>query len=233
MYSDVICIGDSYTNEIEFYKQHGFWEKFDEAGYEFKSYPQLLGEHFNCRWETFGKPGLGMVDSFNKLLEIIPYILSKQKPLVIYQFGFFTNLQIRVNDTKLSWKDLEEWGMCKVGTADASISMGTKFEGMDNIDKLALTTFTDKFGESVNYHFIEHIKTLSNTLKVINPNVELYGIFVSSPDFKTPQDSDAIINCNDRFLRINHYVPSVDDSHKSTEDNKLILNHILAKINAK
>ena len=51
MYSDVIfAIGDSYTNEIEFYKQHGFWESLMEVTN--LNHPQLLGEHFNCRWET-------------------------------------------------------------------------------------------------------------------------------------------------------------------------------------
>ena len=47
MYSNVICIGDSYTNEIETFKP--YQSEFKKAGYEFKSYPQLLGEYYNCK----------------------------------------------------------------------------------------------------------------------------------------------------------------------------------------
>ena len=60
MFSNVICIGDSYTNEHECYEAMGYDKKFIELDYEFKSYPQILGEYYDCKWETFGKPGMPM-----------------------------------------------------------------------------------------------------------------------------------------------------------------------------
>lgn len=88
-YSNVICIGDEFTNEIDEYKTLNLWRFFDNHQYTFKSYPQLLGEKLDCEWESYGKSELTHTQSFSQLISKLDYILSFDNPLVIFQFGNF------------------------------------------------------------------------------------------------------------------------------------------------
>ena len=109
MFSNVICIGDSYTNEHECYEAMGYDKKFIELDYEFKSYPQILGEYYDCKWETFGKPGMPMPYSLQILIDKIDYIQELENPLVIYQFGFFDNvIMSEVVGKYTDWKEINE-----------------------------------------------------------------------------------------------------------------------------
>lgn len=88
-YSNVICIGDEFTNEIDEYKTLNLWRFFDNHQYTLKSYPQLLGEKLDCKWESYGKSELTHTQSFSQLISKLDYILSFDNPLVIFQFGNF------------------------------------------------------------------------------------------------------------------------------------------------
>lgn len=88
-YSHVICIGDEFTDEVTYYKKMNLWNLFQENNYEFKSYPQLLGEKLNCEWEVFGDYNKSHTYYFSMLINKLEYILSLENPLVIFQFGNF------------------------------------------------------------------------------------------------------------------------------------------------
>jgi hypothetical protein len=90
-YSNVICIGDEFTDEVNQYKKLNFWDFFKEKKYEFKSYPQLLGENLNCPWEIFAKNGITTTESISQLTNNLDYIFSLNNPLIIFQFGDFFN----------------------------------------------------------------------------------------------------------------------------------------------
>ena len=168
MFSNIICIGDSYTNEIEHYKNADI--DFEKLGYEFKSYPQLLGEHYGCEWETFGRPGMPMPYTLQILIDKIDYIQSLENPLVIYQFGFFDNLILSMSSGKyFEWKDivLEEDGFGPPSGNNSNILKGSMhtnisinhnfFENMkmDKLEAVGMLSFLEKFGALSNYHLIE------------------------------------------------------------------------------
>ena len=230
-YSNVICVGDSYTNELDFYKSEGHWETFKEAGYEYKSYPQMLGEYYNCKWETFGEPGMPMIWTLQTLIDKIPYILSLENPLVIYQYGFFTNLILHVEEENwVNWKSLVSENLPK-----QQFQTTTKFgvisrngEGMTDIeDKLLLLDYTKRFGEQTNYWIIQYFCTIADILtKLGKPNI--YSMFVPRPDFKLPKHKNIIPYLEDCTTPlINEVLPQVNDTHKSTEANQKITDNIV------
>ena len=232
MYSNIICIGDSYTNEIETFKP--YQSEFKKAGYEFKSYPQLLGEYYNCKWETFGEPGMPMVFTLQTLIDKIPYILSLENPLVIYQFGFFSNMILHVEDNKwLNWKSLLSENFLKQQFQSYSKFGVISGHGRDipNIkDKALLVDYTQKFGEQTNYFIIQYFCTITDILNKLGKS-NIYGMFLAYPKFKLPK--------HDRLLphfknwadpTIKDLFPNIDDTHKSTEANKKLVDFIVKNI---
>lgn len=231
MYSNVICIGDSYTNEWKCYEEQNHLKTFKEVGYEFKSYPQLLGEHYNCKWETFGEPGMPMVWTLQTLIDKIPYILSLENPLVIYQFGFFSNLILHVEEEKwVNWKSLlsENKGKQQFQTKTKFGVISADEKDMPDMeDKVLLLDYTKRFGEQTNYWVIPYFCTIADMLsKLGKPNI--YGMFLSKPELTIPQHTNILPYINDwGSPNINEVLPQINDGHKSTEANKKIVNNIV------
>ena len=233
MYSNVICIGDSYTNEVQQLSQ--FNSEFKKVGYEFKSYPQLLGEHYNCKWETFGEPGIPMVFTLQMLIDKIPYILSLENPLVIYQFGFFTNMILHIEDDKwVNWKS----SISSDKSASQHFQTETKYGvvcksgvGLSNLkDKTLLIDYTKKFGEQTNYFIIQYFCTISDILSKLGKS-NVYGMFFPQPDFEIPKALKIIPFNNDLCApSIKDILPQIDDNHKSTEANQKVCDWIVNNI---
>jgi len=230
-YSNVICIGDSFTNEWDCYRREGLLEKFDELNYEFKSYPQLLGEHYGCKWETFGKPGMTMPFTIMTLIDKIDYILSLDNPLVIFQFGFFQNSTLKVDkNIEFIWKDFG-------GTYDDDAVLNDKDEfidGLDSLDKLAITTWYEKYEEFRNYWYIDEFTTIARMVNRLK-KVDMFGVFFSSPKFELPKNEHILwlfggAALNEDIERIN-VLDGITDSHKSTEGNIKISREIIKNIN--
>ena len=81
----------------------------------------------------------------------IPYILSLENPLVIYQFGFFSNMILHVDDNKwVNWKSLLSENFLKQQFQSYSKFGVVSAHGneLPNIkDKALLLDYTQKFGE--------------------------------------------------------------------------------------
>ena len=229
MFSNVVCIGDSYTNEDEMYKSMGADKIFKEKGYEFKSYPQLLGEYYNCKWETFGEPGMPMVFTLQTLIDKIPYILSLKNPLVIYQFGFFTNLILHIEDGDwINWKSMADYYSIQSQTKYGVVSAG-----QDNIgnkkDELLLLDYTNRFGEQTNYWIIQYFCSISDILEKLGKS-SVYGLFLSKTEFETPKRPKLIPHNHDNDWmspNINDIIPEINDRHKSTEANQKLCGYIV------
>ena len=227
MYSNVVCIGDSYTNEEEMYKSTGADKIFKEKGYEFKSYPQLLGEYYNCKWETFGEPGMPMVFTLQTLIDKIPYILSLKNPLVIYQFGFFTNLILHIKDEDwVNWKSIDDYYSIQSKTKYGVISAGKDNVGSRK-DELLLLDYTKRFGEQTNYWIVQYFCTISDILEKLGKS-NVYGIFLSEPDFKITK-SPKLLPFSDTWYdpKIKDILPEINDNHKSTESNQKVCDYIV------
>ena len=236
MYSNVICIGDSYTNEIECYRNQNHLKTFEEVGYEFKSYPQLLGEHYNCKWETFGEPGMPMVFTLQTLIDKIPYILSLDNPLVIYQFGFFTNLILHVEADKwMNWKSLTGTDVSEnflkqqfqTQTQFGVVTANNEHIGTKE-DEILLLDYTNKFGENTNYFIIQYFCTIADILtKLGKPNI--FGMFLPKPDgFKFPTHKNLLPHLHEWHMpEIKDVIEQVNDTHKSTEANEKLSKHII------
>lgn len=228
MYSNVICIGDSYTNEIE--QLRPYQSEFEKANYEFKSYPQLLGEHYNCKWETFGEPGMPMVFTLQTLIDKIPYILSLKNPLVIYQFGFFTNLILHMEDGNwVNWKSISVRGALPSAQSETKCGVVTAGKGAigSTEDEMLLLDYTNKFGENTNYFIIQYFCTIADTLtKLGKPNI--FGMFLPKPDFKIP-NSPKLFPWTDVWASptIEEVLPQINDNHKSTEANQKLCDYIV------
>ena len=232
MYSNVICVGDSYTNEIEELSQ--FDSEFKKVGYEFKSYPQLLGEHYNCKWETFGQSGMPMVFTLQTLIDKIPYILSLENPLVIYQFGFFSNMILHIEDDKwVNWKSLLSENFLKQQFQSQSkygviTTHGSELPNLK--DKVLLADYTKKFGEQTNYFIIQYFCTITDILNTFGKS-NVYGMFLPKPQFKLPKH-DRLLPRFDNWAKpeIKEVLPQINDNHKSTEANQKICDWIVNNI---
>lgn len=231
-YSNVICIGDSFTNEWECYRREGLLEKFDEMGYEFKSYPQILGEKYNCEWETFGQPGMTLPFTIMTLIDKIDYILSLENPLVIFQFGFFQNSTLKVDDNiEFIWKDFG-------GTYedDAVINAQDKnnfIDGLDISDKLAITTWYEKYEEFRNYWYIDEFTTIARMINRMK-KIDMFGMFLSVPKFNLPKNEHLLYlfggaAFNEHIERIDH-LDGITDHHKSTRGNEKLADEITKAI---
>jgi hypothetical protein len=243
-YSHVICIGDSMTNEIEHYKHEGILDKLKERGYEFKSYPQILGEKFNCPFETFGKPGMTMPFTMMKLIENIDYILSLPNPLVIYQFGVFFNSTLKVDDNlDVSWKDFGLHGTNPGHDVviDAVHPDQNKYiQSLSPTDRLSMITWYEKFEEFRNYWYIEEFITVAKLLNRMNQTpIDVFGMFFSSVKFKIPTDYHLLNmwNIGPASIRnmepMSGIFPDINDQHKTTWANNNIANEIIRLIKLK
>jgi len=237
-YSHIICIGDSMTNEREHYEYDGILDKLNDRGYVFKSYPQVLGEFFDCPYETFGKPGMTMTFTMMELIKNIDYILSLPNPLVIYQFGVFFNSTIKVDDShSISWKEL---GLHEVkGDAvviDAMNPEQNKFiQSLSSIDKLSMMTWYEKFEEFRNYWYVDEFITISKLLNRMG-SVDIFGMFFSSVKFKIPTEYH-ILNMWDigpgsikNMEPLHGLFPDINDYHKTTKANENLANEIIRQI---
>ena len=210
MYSHVICIGDSYTNEHQHYDWVGISEQFKTLNYEFKSYPQILGEYYGVKWETFGAPGMPMHYWLQCLIRELDYILSLENPLVIYQFGFFDNVVMSTTGGYFSWKDVVD------GTNNEVINnaLGGSSENnskvleesrhtvwnrnfqidnveMSDMDKLTLVSFCEKFGRFANYHLIEQFLSIADMVKKMK-GIDIYGVFFANNKVIVPKHNNIL-----------------------------------------
>ena len=85
-YSNIICFGDSYTNEESVYKNIGYLDIFKERGYEFKSYPKVLSEYYNAPYETFGAGGMPIHFVISELIKKMDYIIKKKDYIILPKF---------------------------------------------------------------------------------------------------------------------------------------------------
>ena len=121
-----------------------------------------------------------MVWTLQTLIDKIPYILSLKNPLVIYQFGFFSNLILHVEKEKwVNWKSLlsENSGKQPFQTkTQFGVISGDGTDMPDMEDKVLLLDYTKRFGEQNNYWVIPYFCTIADMLsKLGKPNI--YGIF--------------------------------------------------------
>jgi hypothetical protein len=247
MFSNVICIGDSYTNEHECYEAMGYDKKFIELDYEFKSYPQILGEYYDCKWETFGKPGMPMPYSLQILIDKIDYIQELENPLVIYQFGFFDNvIMSEVVGKYTDWKEINEdsttYNFQKSNNHANLLKEHTfhtlnkhskvDFFDMDKMEKLGMVTFLEKFGAKCNFHLIEQFLAIAKLIKRTS-NIDIYGLFMAhNENIKVPLHNNLLYMGKDGYAldgkeRICDIFPQqLGDTHKSTKANQQISEEI-------
>jgi len=241
-YSHVICIGDSITNEKEHYEYNGILAKLEKRGYEFKSYPQVLGEYFNCPYETIGKPGMTLPLTMMKLIENIDYILSLPNPLVIYQFGVFFNATLKVDENlDIMWKDLRLHGTNP--SHDVVIDaihpdQNEYIQSLNSTDRLSMIHWFENFEEYRNYWYVEEFITVAKLLKRMK-SIDAFGMFYSSVKFKIPNDYHLLNMWDMGPASVNHMknitsiFPDIEDGHKTTESNEKLANEIIRLIEAK
>lgn len=243
MFNKVICIGDSYTNEHRHYENNNI--DFKQLGYEFKSYPQLLGEHYGCDWETFGRPGMPMPYSLQILIDKIDYIQSFDNPLVIYQFGFFDNLILSTSGGDyVEWKDIAAETMGAPSNNNSEVLPNSRhqvinhnlnfFENiqMSKLEAVGMMTFLEKFGDLTNYHLIEQFLSIAKLLK--RSNIDIYGVFFShSKNIQVPKHNN-ILHLGKRGFgldlvdeRLDNIFPQFNDTHKTTKGNQAIADEII------
>ena len=236
-YSHIICIGDSITNERDHYSKLGILDIFDQRGYDFKSYPEFLGDHYKCPVETFGKPGMTMPFTMMELLDKVDYILSLENPLIIYQFGIFFNATLKVdNASDILWKDLNNAHNNSGVVIDGSESFSDK---MDIDEKMAIATWFSKYEEFRNYWYIEEFIAISEMINRMKPT-NIFGMIYSKPKFKIPTDYH-LLNMwdigagsdTDKLQNIDFLFPDIIDGHKTTEANQILANEIIRQINTK
>lgn len=245
-YSHIVCIGDSFTNETEHYRREGLLDVFKEINYEFKSYPELLAEYYECDYTLFGEPGMTMTFTIQEFIKNINWFLTLENPLVLYQFGYFSNATIKLsNGIDLAWKDLYQEDRFDRNNFDekSKYIVNKKSEFVSTMpieDKLAITTWFEKFEAYRNYYNIDLFLTLTNHIKEIK-NIDVFGFFVIEPDFQIPKHKNllhlfnrgnALDGMDGREDGINYYLESlgIQDGHKSTSGNKKIANEIIKKI---
>lgn len=234
MFSNVVCIGDSYTNEHEQYRAAGV--NFDDLDYEFKSYPQVLGEYYDCKWETFGKPGMPMPYTLQTLIDRIDYIQKMENPLVIYQFGFFDNVILGQDiGNYTDWKSLSNNHTDILQHTNFSvINKHTDFNPskMSKLEKVGMMAFLEKYGALTNFHYIEQFLTIAKLLNRTS-NTSIYGLFMAEiPKFKFPTHKNILFmgkhgDALSEKESLNLIFPQIDDSHKTTLANTQIAEEII------
>ena len=234
-YSNIICFGDSYTNEESVYEGLGYFDIFKERGYEFKSYPKVLSEHYNAPYETFGAGGMPIHFVIGELIKKMDYILSLENPLVIFQFGFFCNAILKYdNDTELIWKDLVP---SKIGEETfLAINKRDVVSNMSLEDKLSILNWFEKFEDKRNYYYINTFISLCEFLNS-KKKIDIFGFLLAPALFEVPNNK-FILKFNksgfyEKFERINEVFPDLTDTHKSTQANIDLAHNIIDKINQK
>lgn len=243
-YSNIICIGDSITNERDHYDatpfgDGSFLDEFDKRGYVFKEYAQVLGEYYNCPYQTIGKPGLTLPFTMMELIKNIDYILSLENPLVIFQFGVFFNATLKVDDNlDIMWKDLHGSFPGYDVVVDGQIvdNYTQNFvDSLESIDKLAMMTWFEKYEEFRNYWYIDEFITIANLINRMK-KTDIFGFLHSTVKFKIPADYH-ILNMWDigpssvkNMQNISFKFPDMIDGHKTTEANENIANEIIRQV---
>lgn len=240
-YSHIICIGDSFTNEKEHYRRVGLLDTFKELDYEFKSYPELLADHYNCDYTLFGEPGKTITFTIQELIKNINWILTLENPLVLYQFGYFMNADLKFEgEVEHTWKDFIDERKKPAN----NISVNQKNELVDTLstlDKLSITNWFEKFEEYRNYYFIDIFLTLVNHIKEIK-NIDVFGFFHTEPKFKIPihknllwlfDEGYGISGLREKTDSIDYYLKNIKDGHKSTQGNNKLAQEIINQINLK
>ena len=234
-YSNVICIGDSVTNERYHYEFEGILDKFKSKNYVYKSYPELLGNYYGCPYETLGEPGMTIPFTILELIKHIDYILSLENPLVIFQFGNFFNATLKVDDNlDIMWKDLYS----RFDGDDIVVDESSKFiDGLDSDEKLAIITWFSKYEEFRNYWYIEEFFKISKMLNRMKP-IDIFGMLYGGVSFKIPTDYHLLnmwgvgpASHTDTIRTIDTIFPDIIDGHKTTESNKNLANEIIRQIN--
>jgi len=240
-YSHVICIGDSFTNEREHYNDVGLIDVFKKINYEYKSYPEIISEHYSAECITIGKPGRTMTYTIQDLIKNINYILTLDNPLVIYQFGYFMNAQIKLSeDFDIMWKDVAN--MKSLNHAETIINKKTEFiDNISEIDKLSIINWFEKFEEFRNYYFIEYFLSLIKHIKGIK-NIDIFGFFLTPTMFPIPKKENLLwlFDKGYGYDGLRDYEDGIDlyikelglsDGHKSTNGNIKLANEIIKQIN--
>lgn len=234
-YSNIICFGDSYTNEESVYNNIGYLDIFKERGYEFKSYPKVLSEHYNAPYETFGAGGMPIHFVISELIKKMDYILSLENPLVLFQFGFFFNAILKYDsDTELIWKD-----MIPSSIGNEIFLPVNKHEVISNMsleDKLSIVNWFEKFEDKRNYYYIETFISLCNFLN-IQKKINIFGFLLSRAKFNVPDDK-FILKLSEQgwspgYEAICDVFEDLTDTHKSTKGNIDLANNIINKIKTK
>lgn len=221
-YSNIICIGDSFTNEKQCYIDNGILSILNDRKYEFKSYPQVLSEIYNCPYELRGAPGRTMNFTINDLIDSIDYILSLENPLIIYQFGYFFNSTLRLDeDTHLIWKDF----LFEKNTHIVINEKSKLVNGLKSEDKNSIIHWYQNFEEYRNYYYIDTFLTIKAMINRIKP-IDMYGIILWDTKFKLPINKSIIDLTYLKYEGINSVFSDLDEYHKSTNDNIKLANTI-------
>ena len=234
-YSNIICFGDSYTNEEKVYESLGYLDIFKERGYEFKSYPKVLSEYYQAPYETFGAPGMPIHFVIGELIKKMDYILSLENPLVIFQFGFFCNAILKYDsDTELIWKDLIP---SKIGEETfLAINKRDVVSNMSLEDKLSILNWFEKFEDKRNYYYINTFISLCEFLNSKN-KIDIFGFLLTPADFSVPDDKFILKLSENGWPpsaeRICEVFEDLTDTHKSTKGNIDLAYNIIDKIKPK
>ena len=233
-YSNIICVGDSMTNERQHYAEIGALDIFKEHNYEFKEYPEFLSEYYDCPYESFGEPGMTLPFTMMTLIDKVDYILSLENPLVIYQFGVFFNATLKIDDeNSVLWKDFNDAYTGKEMVLDQTSSFS---DSMDIDEKLAVVTWFSKYEEYRNYWYIDEFITLAKMLNRIKP-IDIYGMPFSKPSFPIPRSKFLLNMWNkgcasdtEHLQPIHLEFPDINDGHKTTLANKNLADEIIRQI---
>jgi len=234
-YSNIICFGDSYTNEESVYKNIGYLDIFKERGYEFKSYPKVLSEYYNAPYETFGAGGMPIHFVISELIKKMDYILSLENPLVLFQFGFFCNAILKYDsDTELIWKDLIP---SKIGNEIfLPVNKQEIVSNMSLEDKLSILNWFEKFEDKRNYYYIETFISLCKFLNA-QKKINIFGFLLSRAKFNVPNDKFILKLSEEgwspRTEAICDVFKDLTDTHKSTKGNIDLAQNIINQIKTK
>lgn len=221
-YSHIICIGDSFTNEKQCYQDNGVLDILNSKNYEFKSYPEILSEIYECPYELRGAPGRTMNFTINDLIDSIDYILTLENPLIIYQFGYFFNSTLRLDEgVHLIWKDF----LFEKNTAVVVNEKSKLLSSLNPEDKNSILYWYQNFEEYRNYYYIDTFMSISKMLNRIK-KTDIFGLILWKTKFKIPNHKN-ILNLNHiPYEGINSVFSEITDKHKSTNDNIKLANEI-------
>jgi hypothetical protein len=250
-YSHIICIGDSITNEYQHYKDVGIDKIFQDMGYHFKGYPEILSELYGCEYVMIGEPGKTMTFTIQDLIKNVKYITSLENPLVLYQFGYFMNSTIKLsNSMDFMWKDLIDTHKDKIKNIDntddyITLNKHSKFiDSISEMDKISILNWFEKFEEYRNYYFIEYFLSINELIQQIKPT-DVFGFFWTPTMFSLPKHENllwlfekgyGIDGMGGNPLNgINHYLRhlGINDGHKSTEGNRVLAEEIKKRVDEK